>query len=289
MDSIIRDDEPFIVIFTDLDGTLLDHESYEWGEAKPAIDLCKKLSVPIVLVSSKTRAEMNIVRKKLGISFPFISENGGGIFFPDESANDLPSDTIQTEDLRLWPISASYEYLQKSLSEIRDVLGYRLKGFSEMTITEISGLTGLDHESSRMAALREFDEPFIVQEDHFDIEALRDAAKNKGLMISQGGRFFHLHGKFNKGDAVKKIISWYCESSAQVFSVALGDSPNDFSMLEQVDQPVLIRSSLQFKDIEDRIPGIIITPETGPQGWNSTVINILNSRIKGGSSCHAGE
>ena len=70
------------VVFTDLDGTLLDHDTYGWEEARPALERCKRLFIPIVLVSSKTRAEMDHLRVKLSISSPFISENGGGIFFP---------------------------------------------------------------------------------------------------------------------------------------------------------------------------------------------------------------
>jgi hypothetical protein len=70
------------VVFTDLDGTLLDHDTYGWEEALPALERCKRLLIPIVLVSSKTRAEMDQLRIKLSISAPFISENGGGIFSP---------------------------------------------------------------------------------------------------------------------------------------------------------------------------------------------------------------
>jgi mannosyl-3-phosphoglycerate phosphatase len=70
----------FFVVFSDLDGTLLDHNTYGWQAAQPALNLCKKCHVPIVLVSSKTRAEMELLRGELSVSAPFVSENGGGIF-----------------------------------------------------------------------------------------------------------------------------------------------------------------------------------------------------------------
>jgi len=75
------------LIFTDLDGTLLDHDTYGWEEALPALDLCRRLGVPVILVSSKTRAEMDVLQNRLGLSAPFISENGGGIFFPKAILN----------------------------------------------------------------------------------------------------------------------------------------------------------------------------------------------------------
>ncbi|MDT8273551.1 MAG: helix-hairpin-helix domain-containing protein, partial [Desulfomonilia bacterium] len=49
-----------------------------------------------------------------------------------------------------------------------------------------------------------------------------------------GGRFYHLHGKNDKAEAVRKLISWYKKRSPRLFTIGLGDSPNDFSMLKEV-------------------------------------------------------
>jgi mannosyl-3-phosphoglycerate phosphatase len=275
-------DTPFIVIFTDLDGTLLDHHSYGWDKAKPALDLCQNLNIPVIMVSSKTRAEMDILRQSLNLSSPFISENGGGIFFPRECPESVPPGTVFAQDLWKWSVGTPYELLVKRLREIREKLGWHIQGFSDMTPEEISLLTGLDPENSRLATVREYDEPFIIQEqDDKDIDVLHNAAKQRGLQISQGGRFYHIHGKADKGEAVKKVISWYEESYPQVYSIALGDSPNDFSMLKQVDHPILIRSKQDFPGIVERIQGLEVTRDTGPEGWNSAVLKIIG-KIKGG-------
>jgi mannosyl-3-phosphoglycerate phosphatase len=108
--------------------------------------------------------------------------------------------------------------------------------------------------------------------------------KKKDLQISEGGRFYHLHGKNDKGYAVKKLISWYKESHSVFFTLALGDSPNDFSMLREVDIPVLVRSAYNFPGIDKEIPGVKITNEVGPEGWNSVIMEILMNKINGGVS-----
>ncbi|MBW2608957.1 MAG: HAD-IIB family hydrolase [Deltaproteobacteria bacterium] len=278
-------DTPFIVIFTDLDGTLLDHHSYAWDKAKPALDTCRRHHVPVIMVSSKTRAEMDVLRKKLNLPSPFISENGGGIFFPKKCIGSVPPGTVFVKNIWKWSIGTPYEILVQSLREIREKLGWKIRGFSDMTPEEISHLTGLDLVSSRLAAIREYDEPFmILEQDDKDIDALFDAAKQRELQITEGGRFYHIHGKTDKGAAVKKVISWYEESYPQVFTIALGDSPNDFSMLKQVDHPILIRSKRDFPEIAERFQGMEVTRETGPEGWNSAVLEILGKIIKGGIS-----
>jgi mannosyl-3-phosphoglycerate phosphatase len=66
-----------VLIFTDLDGTLLD-SSYSFNDALPALDLIRERAIPLIICSSKTRAEIEHYRKRLDNRHPFISENGGG-------------------------------------------------------------------------------------------------------------------------------------------------------------------------------------------------------------------
>ena len=297
---------PFFLVFTDLDGTLLDHDTYGWEEAIPALELCITRDVPVILVSSKTRAEMNVLRRRLSLSAPFISENGGGIFFPEEISKDpppvssgvdipgfYPGDSTALSacsENGLWILSlgASYNRLIKAFREIRNELGWNMKGFSDMRVEEISRLTGLDKEGARLAARREYDEPFIIEgEEPADLTPLIRAAEERDLLITSGGRFYHLQGKNDKAKGVELITGWYKKYHEKVLTIALGDSPNDFGMLERADFPVLIRSQRSFPDLIKRIPRLITTDDTGPKGWNSAVMNIITvqgfkgSRFKG--------
>jgi len=148
-----------------------------------------------------------------------------------------------------------------------------------MRIDDISDLTGLDKRSARLAAMREFDEPFIIlDQDPVDRERLKKAAAQRGLTITEGGRFFHLNGKNDKGQAIQKLMSLYKRLHGNIVSVALGDSPNDFSMLECADYPVLVRSKRNFEGLKKRIPWLMVTSEMGPKGWNTALLDILNEK-----------
>jgi mannosyl-3-phosphoglycerate phosphatase len=270
---------PFYVVFTDLDGTLLDHDTYSWKEALPALERCKQLLVPIIIVSSKTRAEMDVIRRNLSISAPFISENGGGVFFPLETVVEAPPDASLDRNLWKWSLGSHYPQLIRGLKEIRDELNWNIKGFSDMSMDDISELTGLDERDCRLAAMREFDEPFIIlDKETVDVEILKDAAQKRGLDVTEGGRFFHLHGKNSKGLAMKKLLSWYRKLHEEIVSVALGDSPNDFSMLECADYPVLVRSQRDFPELKKRIPRLKVTQEIGPKGWNLSILELMDEK-----------
>ena len=50
-----------LLLFSDLDGTLLDHDSYDFAPARPALDALKGIGAGVVLATSKTAAEVTPV------------------------------------------------------------------------------------------------------------------------------------------------------------------------------------------------------------------------------------
>jgi mannosyl-3-phosphoglycerate phosphatase len=273
MDSLT----PFLAIFTDLDGTLLDYDTYEWKAAKPALDRCKILKIPVNLVSSKTRGEILCIRTAMANSDPFISENGGGIFFPDGGPDKVPIGTVFASDMWQWSLGKPYTSLVQSLHDIRQELGWNIRAFSDMTVREIAHITGLDLETSRLASKRDFDEPFLLPDDgrEYSLESLFESASRRGLSISVGGRFFHLHGQNDKGDAVRKLISWYKANHPGLLTAALGDSPNDYPMLEVVDIPILVCSAEPSQERHLSLRNLRTTKAKGPEGWNRAILDLL--------------
>ncbi len=272
---------PQLMVFTDLDGTLLDHDTYGWEAAAPALEQLRANRVPVVLISSKTRAEMAPLREALQLEDPFVSENGGGIFLPRAIFREEPegaaSERREADDFWEIPLGVPYEHLVSALREIRDQLGIAIRGFSDMGLEEITRCTGLRTDEARLARLRDYDEPFILAgHAAFDPTVLSKAAAEKGLKVTRGGRFFHLLGHNGKGEAMSRILAIYHARYGHIRSIALGDSENDFSMLKRADVPVLVRSKKDATSLKTDIPKLTITEAMGPAGWNSAVLKILH-------------
>jgi mannosyl-3-phosphoglycerate phosphatase len=266
----------YYVIFTDLDGSLLDHDTYSWTDASDALSLCREKEVPVVMVSSKTAAELTVLAGEMTLLAPFISENGGGIFIPEGAFDRPPNGTVYQGGFWKYALGTPYAKLVSALHQIREELGWNIRGFSDMDVSEISRLTGLGRDKAHLAARRDFDEPFVILgRAQPDVESLIRASRKRGLQVSVGGRFFHLHGASDKGLAMEKTIGWYRASGRNVVAVALGDSPNDFPMLERAVYPVLIRSQRAFPELRQKIPKLIVTDQVGPKGWNQAVLDIL--------------
>ena len=97
-----------VIIFTDLDGSLLDHENYSFTEAMPSLRRIKQSGIPLIITTSKTRMEVEHLQREIGIREPFIAENGGGIFFPSGYRNWIIEGGERHEDYTLIRIGTTY-------------------------------------------------------------------------------------------------------------------------------------------------------------------------------------
>jgi mannosyl-3-phosphoglycerate phosphatase len=260
------------VVFTDLDETLLSRHTYSFAEALPALALLKERDIPLVICSSKTKAEIEVYRRRLENSHPFVAENGGGIFLPRGYFSDMAGyPAFEENGYEVIIRGVRYERLRKVLTDLR-ARGFPLRGFGDMTAPEIAELTGLSEEEASLAKKRHFDEAFIFSGD---VRKLGKSIRETGLTITQG-RLFHLTGENDKGQAVEIVKNLYARAYGDIVSIALGDSPTDAPMLARADYPVLVGKDDGTYDERVQVPGLMRAPGIGPAGWNTAVREILD-------------
>ncbi|MEN6586941.1 MAG: HAD-IIB family hydrolase [Sulfuricella sp.] len=260
------------IIFTDLDGTLLDATGYSFNDALPALNLVQARGVPLVLCSSKTRAEIVACRRSLHNLHPFISENGGGIFIPQ--AYFSPLEAGACDGYQLITLGLPYAEIRSRFVALREQLGAQVRGFADMTAEEVAELTGLSRDEATLAKQRDFDEPFIF--DGAPDERFLQAIEDAGLHWTQG-RIFHIMGQHDKGRAVEILVKLYRQELGAITSIGLGDGFNDLPMLRAVDHPVLIRHEDGGFDPRIVIAGLVKTQSPGPRGWNEAVLQLLQT------------
>jgi mannosyl-3-phosphoglycerate phosphatase len=259
------------VIYSDLDGCLLDRESYEFEPARPALEHLKRRGTPVVLCSSKTQAEVEFHREILGLADPFIVENGGAILIPEGYFPVPHAFRHSAGDYGMIELGVPYVRLTQALSEIRRSTGFDLHGFAGMSPEEVAFFTGLDLEAARRAKARRYDEPFVADLSPQQIDRLTFEIRKRGLILSRGGRFYHLTGRNTKGLAVVLLSLLYRSDSPDLITVGLGDGPNDLSMLERVDFPVVIPRERFLVDTALMGRPWHVAPAPGPEGWAAAI------------------
>jgi len=263
-----------LLIFTDLDGSLLDHHSYSFKGAADALLRLRQLAIPLVLTTSKTRTEIQKLQERLGLQEAFIAENGGGIYLPPGHPMQNLSELHQTGTLYGREFGRSYHYIRKIFLKFRD--SYSLKGFGDMSIEEIMLATGLSREDATLAAQRDFSEPFLFLAES-RMQELQEEVASHGLTIIRGGRFFHLmSADQDKGRAVVETTRLFQAAYRdKLLTVGLGDAENDYAMLKVVDIPVLIpKPDGSFASMD--VQGLRKAPFPGSKGWGSAITKILD-------------
>lgn len=274
--------DQLLILFTDLDGTLLDHATYSPAEAEASLEEARRLGVPVVFCSSKTRVEIEALRARLGVRDPFIVENGGAIIIPNDAFP--PSAVAETTGAArrgadyVIELGAPYAQLVAALRLLRSETGVRVAGFSDLTTAEVAAKAHLTLAEASLAKAREYDEPFmLLVENESAFETFSAAVERTGLRLTRGGRFHHLHGRSDKGEAVRRLVDLYRRVRGEVRTAALGDSENDLPMLAAVDHPMLVRRRDGSYDpvIRRALPGVELIDGVGPQGWAQAVEALL--------------
>ena len=257
------------VVVSDLDGCLLDSSSYGWQQARPALAALKRRRIPLVLCSSKTRAEIEPLHAELGLDAPYVFENGGGIVIP--SGAWWSRAARRDGGPLLVRLGVPLRDLARALVEIAKEAGARLRGFSRLSAGEAADLTGLGEAELERARQREHDEPFVLESG--SEEVVRQAAERRGLRVTRGGRFHHLTGGTDKGKAVRQVLALLGPGA----SIGLGDAENDLTLLHAVDRPILVpRPDGQFDPVlAEAFPAAERAPAPGPGGWNEAVLQAV--------------
>jgi mannosyl-3-phosphoglycerate phosphatase len=263
------------ILFTDLDGTLLDSETYSYEKSLAAINRLKENDVSIIFCSAKTRAEQEIYRRELRLVQPFIVENGGAIFIP-RAYFPFPFDYHKAVgDLLAIELAIPHSRVRKLLAKISKENDFLFRGLGDMSTAEVAEITGLNIESARLAKQREYDEPV-----KFDPSGEKDLSKflaklgEAGLNWAYGGRLYHVMGGGDKGKAVEILSGLYRKMWGEIRTVGLGNGLNDLPMLSQVDIPILVQKrDYSWEDIN--LPRLLKVPGVGPEGWSRAIVEIF--------------
>jgi len=271
------------ILFSDLDGTLLDRETYEPGPSLDGLNKCESARVPVILTSSKTRAELESYHALLAPhpSCPFITENGGGVFFPIDYWDSLQGAESAKHFWRI-TLGSAHDRVMQVLKDMARAVGVDIQNFSDMSPEEVAGMTGLSVEEAKLAVQREFDEPFwLAEKDYNRLDLVEKEIQQRGMQFSRGGRCLHIHGASDKGTSAYLVRQQYEQAYGRVFTAAVGDAANDFPLFLAVDKAFLVkRPDGRHDSFFQNKENIHLLPGEGPSGFFQAVEYLLHHHVK---------
>jgi mannosyl-3-phosphoglycerate phosphatase family protein len=264
------------IVFTDLDGSLLDHTDYSHAAAAPALERLREQGIPLVPASSKTAAEIIAFNEQIDNNHPFIFENGGGIgvprgYFPYFTAGRREG------DYRLHTNGRPYTEIVNCLRSLRDRHGWRFSGFADWGTDQVMAHTGLTRVAAKAARQRLLSEPVLWQDGSATLLEFTRQLQEQNLHLERGGRFLSVQSIVDKGKAMNQLLQHYTEQYGRpIVTVACGDSPNDRSMLLQADFAVIIPDHLGRHLQIARNDRVHYASAPGPAGWREGIEHFLS-------------
>jgi len=272
------------VVFTDLDGTLLHPATYSYAPALSALRALQAKKIPLVFCSSKTRAEQVVLRQELGITDPFIVENGGAVYIPKGYFRLPYSYDRVSEDYQIIELGLPYKELKTKLTEVTETARTKLSKntwlgsltvdmFGDLSVEDVARESGLGLKAAEAAKQREYSETIKLHGSRQAIEFFLGEVKKAGLLYSFGGRFYTVSGGADKGKAVRLLSELYKLNFGSVTTFAVGDSDNDAPMMAAVNKPYLVQNqSLRWTKM--KLPNLTFVKGVGPDGWSRALAEL---------------
>lgn len=271
-----------LLIFTDLDGSLLDHYSYSHSAADMTLTQLKQLGVPVIPSSSKTKDETLYIRQALDNAHPFIIENGAVVYIPIGYFKEQPEGTKEIGPFWVKKFVHSRQYWRSLLSHIVNISVDKYTVLSELTTEEIAKITGLDNKSAALVSRRFYGEPIVWKGNEAEKKIFANELEKMGANILQGGRFLHISGAdCNKGIAMRWLVNLYQQDhdDSPYTTIAIGDSQSDVAMLDTADIALMVRSPAHDLPELNRQQNTFVSEQHGPTGWAQGIQQILESKF----------
>ena len=276
------------IIFSDLDGTFLDHHDYSFEKSFEALSSFLNQGNEVAFVTSKTAAEVlallsTLRQKGLNNEMSFIVENGAAIYLRKDLADEVDLDKYEEVSQKGYPDHvvlsfgrADYDNLRSVLKkEIEPKVGKPIYGFGDFSDQALSDLTGLTLEQASLSKKRDCDEPFYIENgSDMDYEAAKKMITDHDLYYHRGGRFAHISTKQDKGMAVKLLIDILKQIAPDVRAFGIGDAPNDVSFLRVCERGFLLKGENGYEG--DLPSNILQIGLSGQDGFVDAVLKIVN-------------
>jgi mannosyl-3-phosphoglycerate phosphatase len=279
------------VVFSDIDGTLIDIFTREYGRSKVLVKKLKESLIPVILCSSKTKAEQEVIRQHLDLEGePFIVENGGAVVIPDgyfnwntANGSSIGTNLLQqheglrsVDSYKIIELGRSSAEIRKVLQEIRHRTGTAFKGVSDVSIEELAKIAGMSYEEAKRMAKRQYGETILII-DEKEKARFEQLLSEAGLQVIHGGRYFDVTAGNDKGKAVRILIDLYRKKfGPDTIFIGIGDSPNDVPMLKSTDIGILVQKhDGSWSEVDSNISHVVKVEGIGPAGWENAFTRIM--------------
>ena len=252
-----------IIIFTDLDGSLLNKDTFRFDEIEDYFRKLISIGIKIIPNSSKTESELLDFNKEYNLNLSFIAENGSSINGLNLIHKNLPQTILMSRT-----VDIIYEIFNKYIP-------YDLKQkiilISKLDTNKQENIFGLPLNKIKLAMDRKHSIPIQFKGSEVEKNEFIKRINNAGLTVQTGGRIMNICDKVNKSKAIAKTLELISnEIQNEIITIGVGDNQNDMDMLKVTDYSCLVKND-NFDSSLINIDNLIKSSEPSPLGWADVI------------------
>jgi mannosyl-3-phosphoglycerate phosphatase len=232
---------PHVIVFSDVDGVLLHPSPGSVARARAALERVADASAPVVLCSLKTRAELEVLQRQLGLRQPFIAEAGAALFAPRGYFTRWPQPAKSVAGYDVIEFGRSYDEVARKLGQAAARAGVSIAAFSEMSVEEVARCCQLTVFDARLMKLRDYVELFTYRDTAPESrEALVRALEGMRLSCTCRGRFDAVGAVVHPGSAIAALRTLYARHHDRVITIGMADGFASPGHLDAMDAKVIV-------------------------------------------------
>jgi mannosyl-3-phosphoglycerate phosphatase family protein len=262
------------LVFSDIDGTLLDPDQGGFAPARELLEQLKQLGIPVVLATSRTIDQTTDLRRAMGNRHPFIIENGGGVCIPDDYFPEIPGEPTK-DGLRLQVLGLERSVILQRLEKLKERFDFH--NLADLDNSQLQRITSLSAAELRAARARAASEWVLWRSGEQALQNFRQHLERAGLRAVQSGQFLHVTGETDKARAMAVLRASYQRhvGGQRLTVIALGDGPNDLEMLRTADIGIVLPRADGSYVAPETAPDLRHAEQPGPAGWRDAMLEII--------------
>jgi len=242
--------------------------------------LLRESRIPLILCSGRTRAELEHVRRAIGVADPFICEHGAAVFVPRGYFG--PDDRLAGRCIagyRALEFGRPHRQVVETLHRIADRMGIDIVSFSEMSVHEVAADCGQPLLQAQLAKLRDYEEPFRLLFDSVAGRArLCRALHAADVGCVSDGRYDYAGAPVDLGVGMQWLTISYRRMLGDVSTIGIGDKLHHVPLLRRVDVPVVVaRDESITSRLLAAVPRAAVVTHDSPSRLADLVANVLDN------------
>jgi mannosyl-3-phosphoglycerate phosphatase len=277
---------PSVLVLCDLDDTLFEPHGFSVdASTRQTLAGVEREHLPLVLCSSKTRAELELIQRELGINQPFMCENGAAVFVPRGYFGFRVAQARKIPGYEVVEFGPPYAEVVASLHRVADRLHIQVIGFSDMSVEEVANERDLPLLQARLAKLRDYDEAFrVVDAKPGTLHRLFKALRAAGFDCTSRGDLHHV-GALRRDVAGQFLCDLYRRAYGELVTVAFGDHRGAARLLRHADVPLVVQSGSadETEQLLTDVPGARLSVIDSLGAWAHAILDIAATQRSRGA------